>query len=69
MGSTAPQYNTRHHAGQGWTLLNVATSKKWVALTTSIVDSLLPYEISNCAVTKRNNDYAAYAKAPVGSGP
>jgi peptide/nickel transport system substrate-binding protein len=24
MDSAAPQYNTRHHAGQGWTLLNVA---------------------------------------------
>ena len=46
-----------------------------MALTTTIVDSLLPYEIavyyqiSNCAVTKLNNDYAAYAKAPVGTGP
>ena len=79
MDSTAPQYNTRHHAGQGWTLLNVAKFEKvddyTVALTTSIVNSLLPYEIavyyqiSNCAVTKLNNDYAAYAKAPVGSGP
>ena len=42
-----------------------------VALTTSIIDLLLPYEIavyyqiSNCAVTKLNNDYSAYAKAPV----
>jgi peptide/nickel transport system substrate-binding protein len=77
--STAPQYNPRHHAGQGWTLLNVAKFEKvddyTVALTTSIIDSLLPYEIavyyqiSNCAVTKLNNDYSAYAKAPVGTGP
>ena len=79
MDSTAPQYNPRHHAGQGWTLINVAKFEKvddyTVALTTSIVDSMLPYEISvsyeisSCAVTKVNNDYAAYAKAPVGTGP
>ena len=60
-------------------MLNVAKFEKvddyTVALTTSIVNLLLPYEIavyyqiSNCAVTKLNNDYAAYAKAPVGSGP
>ena len=77
--STSPQYNPRHHAGQGWTLLNVSKFEKvddyTVALTTSIVDSLLPYEIavyyqiSSCAVTKAGNDYAAYARAPVGTGP
>ncbi len=43
--STAPQYNPRHHAGQGWTLLNVAKFEKvddyTVALTTTIIDSLI----------------------------
>src|ERR1700760_3756165 len=28
MDSTSPQYNTRHHAGQGWTLLNVTNFEK-----------------------------------------
>ena len=79
MDSTSPQYNPRHHAGQSWTVTNVNTLDKiddyTVALTTNVIDSLLPYEIavyyqiSNCLVTKLNNDYDAYAKAPSGTGP
>ena len=75
----SPQYNPRHHAGQGWTVLNVDKVEKvddyTIAMTTKIVDSLLPYEIavyyqiSNCAVGKVHNDYAAYAQAPSGTGP
>ena len=79
MDSTSPQYNPRHHAMQSWTVINVDHMDKiddtTVALYTKVPDSMLPYEIagyfqiSNCLVTKLNNDYAAYAKAPSGTGP
>jgi ABC-type transport system substrate-binding protein len=79
MDSSSPQYNPRHHAMQSWLIVNVAKMEKiddyTIALYTPIVDALLPYEIagyfqiSNCAVSKLNNDYAAYAKAPAGTGP
>ncbi|MBN9508818.1 MAG: ABC transporter substrate-binding protein [Alphaproteobacteria bacterium] len=79
MDSSAPQYNARHHAMQSWTVINVAGFEKiddyTVALTTKMVDSLLPYEIavyyqiSNCAVSKLHNDYTEFAKAPSGTGP
>jgi peptide/nickel transport system substrate-binding protein len=79
MDSTSPQYNIRHHAGQGWLVDNVSSMEKvddyTIAAHTKIVDSLLPYElagffqISNCAVTKLHNDYAAFAKDPIGTGP
>lgn len=45
------------------------------AITTKITESLYPYNLpfifmlSKCALDKANNDYAAYAKAPAGSGP
>jgi ABC-type transport system substrate-binding protein len=79
MDSSSPQYNVRHHAMQSWLITNIASMDKvddyTVAAHTKIEDSLLPYEvagffqISNCAVTKLNNDYADYAKAPAGTGP
>ena len=46
-----------------------------VAIYTKTPDSFLPYNvsvwymISKCAVEKANYDYAAYAKAPAGTGP
>ena len=71
--STSPQYNVRHHAMQGWQVTNIASLEKiddyTIAAHTTIEDSLLPYEItgyfqvSNCAVTKDNNDYAALPTA------
>jgi peptide/nickel transport system substrate-binding protein len=79
MDSSSPQYNPRHHAGQSWLIVNVSKMEKvddyTVALTTPIEDALLPYEvpgffqISNCAVTKLNNNYDEYAKHPYGTGP
>jgi peptide/nickel transport system substrate-binding protein len=79
MDASSPQYNPRHHTMQGWMILNVSGMEKiddyTVALTTPIVDSLLPYEIagyyqiSKCAVEKANNSYEEYAKHPYGSGP
>jgi peptide/nickel transport system substrate-binding protein len=79
MDPKSPQYNVRHHAGQGWTVVNIDSMEKiddnTIAVHTKIDDSLLPYEIagyfqiSNCAVNKANNDYAAYAKQPSGTGP
>ena len=64
---------------QGWQVTNIASLEKiddyTIAAHTTIEDSLLPYEItgyfqvSNCAVTKDNNDYAAFAKHPSGTGP
>ncbi len=75
----SPQYNVRHHAMQSWLVTNVASMEKiddyTVALHTKIEDSLLPYEVagffqvSQCAVTKANNDYAVYGKQPAGTGP
>jgi peptide/nickel transport system substrate-binding protein len=77
--SESPQYNVRHHAMQGWQITNIVNVDKiddyTIAAHAAIEDSLLPYEItgyfqvSNCAVTKLNNDYAAYAKQPAGTGP
>jgi peptide/nickel transport system substrate-binding protein len=79
MDSTSPQYNPRHHAMQSWTVINIDHMDKiddyTVALYTKAPDSMLPYEIagyfqiSNCLVTKLNNDYTAYANAPSGTGP
>ena len=79
MDSSSPQYNVRHHAMQSWTVTNIDSMEKiddyTIAAHTKIEDSLLPYEIagyfqiSNCAVTKLNNDYAAFAKHPYGTGP
>jgi peptide/nickel transport system substrate-binding protein len=79
MDSSSPQYNPRHHAGQSWLIVNIIKVEKvddyTVALHTPIADSLLPYEvpgwfqISPCAVEKVKNDYAEYAKAPMGTGP
>ena len=79
MDSSAPQYNARHHAMQGWTLVNVKKEEKiddyTIALYTPIPDSLLPYEIaeyfqiSKCAVEKAGNHYDEYAKHPAGTGP
>jgi peptide/nickel transport system substrate-binding protein len=79
MDSSSPQYNVRHHSMQSWTVVNIDSMEKiddyTIAAHTKIEDSLLPYEIagyfqiSNCAVTKLNNDYAAYAKQPAGTGP
>src|SRR5580704_3280800 len=46
-----------------------------VAIYTKTPDSFLPYNvsvwymISKCAVEKANYDYAAYARAPAGTGP
>ena len=79
MDSSSPQYNPRHHAGQSWLVIDIASMEKvddyTIVIHTKAEDSLLPYEIagyfqiSNCAVTKLNNDYAAYAKHPEGTGP
>ena len=79
MDSSSPQYNVRHHSMQSWTVINIDSMEKiddyTIAAHTKIEDSLLPYEIagyfqiSSCAVTKLNNDYAAYAKHPYGTGP
>ena len=79
MDPKSPQYNVRHHAMQSWTVTNIGSMEKiddyTIAAHTKIEDSLLPYEIagyfqiSNCAVTKLNNDYAAFAKHPYGTGP
>ena len=79
MDSSAPQYNVRHHAVQSWLITNVASMDKvddyTIALHTKIEDSLLPYElagylqVSNCGVSKVNNDYTAFAKHPAGTGP
>ena len=79
MDSSSPQYNVRHHSMQSWTVTNVSSMEKiddyTIAAHTKIEDSLLPYEIagyfqiSNCLVTKLNNDYAAYSKQPSGTGP
>jgi peptide/nickel transport system substrate-binding protein len=46
-----------------------------LAIYTKTVISLFPYNLpyllmmSPCAMTKANNDYSAYAKAPAGTGP
>ena len=46
-----------------------------VAIYTKTVESLFPYNIpfllmmSKCALDKAQNDYAAYARAPAGTGP
>ena len=79
MDPSSPQYNIRHHAQQSWLITNIASLEKvddyTIAAHTKIEDSLLPYEvagyfqISNCAVTKLHNDYTAFAKVPVGTGP
>ena len=79
MDPTSPQYNVRHHAMQSWTIIDIASMEKiddyTIAAHTKLDDSLLPYEIagyfqiSNCAVTKLHNDYAAFAKHPYGTGP
>ncbi len=79
MDTASPQYNVRQHAMQSWLITNIADITKvddhTIAATTKIEDSLLPYEvagyfqISNCAVTKMNNDYTAFAKSPSGTGP
>ena len=79
MDPKSPQYNVRHHAMQSWTVIDIASMEKLddytIAVHTKLDDSLLPYEIagyfqiSNCAVTKLHNDYAAFAKHPYGTGP
>lgn len=76
---TAPQHNVRHQTMQGWTITNVEKLEKvddyTVALTTYIVDSLLPYQlagyfqISPCALEAVNYNYEEYAKKPSGTGP
>jgi peptide/nickel transport system substrate-binding protein len=79
MDPKSPQYNVRHHAMQSWTIIDIDSMEKiddyTIAAHTKLDDSLLPYEIagyfqiSNCAVTKLHNDYAAFAKHPYGTGP
>jgi peptide/nickel transport system substrate-binding protein len=79
LDDTAPQFNERHKGMSGWAVVNVASMEKvddyTVALTTTIPDSMLPYEvatyfmISHCAVEAAGNDYAKYAEKPAGTGP
>ena len=79
MDPKSPQYNVRHHAMQSWTIIDIDSMEKiddyTIAVHTKLDDSLFPYEIagyfqiSNCAVTKLHNDYAAFAKHPSGTGP
>lgn len=73
------QFNPNHAAIMGNAVLNVASVEKvddsTIAITTTIVDSLLPYEISvfvqvsPCAVEEDGYDYAKFADHPAGTGP
>jgi ABC-type transport system substrate-binding protein len=76
---TSPQFNERHKGMSGWAIVNVSNVERiddhTVAISTSVTDSMLPYElanyfmISNCAVEAAGNDYTVYAEAPAGTGP
>ena len=79
MDPRAPQFNPRH-AGQMVTyVVNVASVYKLdeytIAINTKQPSSLFPYEmamyymISDCAVKRAGNDYAAYMQHPSGTGP
>jgi len=76
---SAKQFNPRHYAAQHNQVVNIDRMEKvddfTVIVHTSVIDSLLPYEVSSyfqispCAVEAAGYDYAKYAQHPAGTGP